>query len=752
MVDVGAEVGADVGISAGRAVDEAAVPRVSHEAGGTAALHLLVENVHCANCIAKVERTLGALDGVVEARLNFSTRRLRVRWREDASDAPTILRTLAASGYPATPYDPAILDAGGRAEEAELLRAMGIAGFAAANVMLLSISVWAGLWSDDMGPATRDLLHWISALIVLPAVAWAGRPFFRSAVQALAARRTNMDVPISLAILLSLAVSVLGTSQGAEHTWFDAAAALLFFLLVGRYLDRRARSRACSAAERLLLLRAAMATVVEPDGRRRPVPAEALRAGQRVAIAAGERIPADGDLVAGITDIDTALVTGESEPRAAMVGERMFAGTVNLSAPVEMVVRGAGEATLLAEIVRLVESAEQGKARYVRLADRAARLYAPLVHLLAAITFIGWFAVGGAPWQTALLYAVAVLIITCPCALGLAVPAVQVVASGRLFARGTLMKSADGLERLAAVDTILFDKTGTLTLGRPRLLNREAVSDDALAAAARLAAVSRHPLSRALRRAAEAEGIAPAAAGDAAEVPGCGVAATLDGIEMRLGRRDWCGVADDAMARDDAISELWLARDGRPPVRFMFSDTLRPDAAATIAELQTRGYAVEMLSGDRPAIAGAMAAELGIAVWRGGATPVDKAARLAELAAAGRHVLMVGDGLNDAPALAAADVSMSPAAAADVSQTAADFVFQGERLAPLIAAIDIARAARRLVFQNFALAIGYNLVAVPFAMAGFVTPLIAALAMSSSSLLVTGNALRLKLMRAGHDR
>ena len=431
------------------------------------------------------------------------------------------------------------------------------------------------------------------------------------------------------------------------------------------------------------------------------------------------------------------------------MGDAVFAGTINLSAPVEMIVRGAGEATLLAEIVRLVESAEQGKARYVRLADRAARLYAPFVHGLAAVTFVGWLAVGAAGWQTALLYAVAVLIITCPCALGLAVPAVQIVASGRLFARGTLMKSADGLERLAVIDTILFDKTGTLTLGRPRLVGSDAAAPDDLAAAARLAAVSRHPLSRALLRAAAAAGIDPVAAPDAVEVAGCGIAATVDGVAMRLGRRDWCGVAGDAAAPDGTVSELWFARTGLPAIRFAFADTLRPDAAATIADLQARGYAVELLSGDRPAIAGAVAAELGIERWQGGATPADKAARLAELAAAGRRVLMVGDGLNDAPALAGAWVSMSPAAAADVSQTAADFVFQGEGLAPLPAAIDIARAARRLVFQNFALAIGYNLVAVPFAMAGFVTPLIAALAMSSSSLIVTGNALRLKLMRAG---
>jgi Cu2+-exporting ATPase len=616
--------------------------------------------------------------------------------------------------------------------------------------MLLSVSVWAGLWSDDMGPATRGLLHWISALIVLPAVAWAGRPFFRSAFRAMSAGRANMDVPISLAIMLSLAVSVVGTAHGAEHAWFDAAATLLFFLLVGRYLDRRARSRACSAAERLLLLRAATATVVDQNGRRRTVPAEALREGLRVAVAAGERIPADGELVSGTSAIDTALVTGESQPRSATIGDKVFAGTVNLAAPVEMIVRGAGEATLLAEIVRLIEAAEQGKARYVRLADRAARLYAPFVHVLAAATFLGWIAAGHG-WQVALLHAVAVLIITCPCALGLAVPAVQVVASGRLFARGVLMKSADGLERLAAADTVVFDKTGTLTLGRPRLVNRAAVTAADLAAAASLATVSRHPLSRALARAAEAEGIAAMAATDAREVPGRGVAVSAGGVELRLGRRDWCGVAETAASGDAGASELWLSRSGAAPVRFCFADSLRPDAGAVIAELRRRGYSIELLSGDRPEIAGAVATALGIADWRGGATPADKAARLAELAAAGRTVLMVGDGLNDAPALAAAQVSMSPAAAADVSQTAADFIFQGDRLAPLVAAVDVARSARRLVLQNFALAIGYNLVAVPFAMAGLVTPLIAALAMSSSSLLVTGNALRLKLARIGGD-
>jgi len=713
-------------------------PYVRRDLDGLNRLALMVEGIHCGGCIRTIEGALGAMPEVREARVNMTTRRLQLAWAGAAERAGDFVRRLGELGYRAVPYDPQRLSGDDARQEKELLRSMAVAGFAAANVMLLSISVWAG-HASGMEQATRDLLHWFSALVALPAIVYAGRPFYRSAIQALSAGRMNMDVPISLAVVLAGGMSLFETIDSGPHAYFDSAVALLFFLLLGRYLDRRARGKARSAAERLLALRGGAVTVLDADGSRRVLPAEQVRPGMRVLVAAGERVAADGRVVAGASELDTSLITGETVPRPGEPGSHVFSGTLNLSAPLTVEVTAVGEDTLLAEIVRLMEAAEQRRAKYVALADRVARLYAPVVHLLALAAFLGWVLLGGLAWQPALLIAVAVLIVTCPCALGLAVPAVQVIASGRLMKRGILLKSGTALERLAEVDTVVFDKTGTLTEGRPEL-HRADVDDDDLRAAARLAGVSRHPLARALCRAAPdvpvAEGVQ--------EEPGCGLVLPTEDGEIRLGKRDWVGV-DDAPPADGP--ELWLRRPGRVPARFAFDDPLRGDAAEVVRRLHDQGKRVLLLSGDRRETVARTAQTLGVEDWAGECTPAEKVARLEDLVAAGRKVLMVGDGLNDAPALAAATVSLSPASAVDISQTAADAVFQGERLGPVLEVLEVARRAGRLVRQNFALSLGYNVVAVPLAVAGFVTPLIAALCMSGSSLAVTGNALRLGARR-----
>lgn len=700
-------------------------------------LDLTVANVHCASCINRIETALLSEPGVVAARVNLSTSRLRMDWRAGAADPRRLMDRVAALGYPVAPFHRPALGREVDADEAELLRCLAASGFAAANIMLLSVAVWAGAFSD-MGAATRDLFHWISALIAMPAVVYAGRPFFRAAFAALKAGSVTMDVPISLGVILASAMSLFETVRGGEHAYFDASVTLLFFLLVGRYLDRRARARVRSTAEHLLALGAATAIVTDASGERRAIPAIDVVAGMVVFVAPGERIPADGVLLKGATEVDVSLVTGETMPKTIEAGEQVFAGTINLSAPAQIGVTAAGPDTLLAEIVRLMEAAEQSRARYVRLADRVARLYSPVVHLTALAAFLGWMVLGGLAWQAALLIAVAVLIITCPCALGLAVPAVQVVASGLLLKRGILMKAADALERLAEVDTIVFDKTGTLTLGRPELLGSPSAED--LAAAAALASGSRHPLSRALRR--SWRGPRPAAEA-VREVPGCGIEGEVDGVPMRLGSRRWCG-ADRPVPEGGEGPELWLARPGRPACRFVFQDALRADAAATVQRLRRLGYGVRILSGDRTAVVAQAASALGIDDWAAEQLPGDKVRALESLAAQGRKVLMVGDGLNDAPALAAGFVSMSPASAADISQTTADLVFQGEGLAPVERALLTACASTRVVRENLAFAILYNAVAVPVAIAGLATPLIAAIAMSASSLVVTLNALCLR--------
>lgn len=709
-------------------------PYIRDEPDGERSLNLLVDGMHCAGCQNRIEKRLRQIPGVVIGRVNLTARRLALRWQPDLVGADAIREAVEALGFRLVPFDPEKLSSAAEATRRSLLRAMAVAGFAAANIMLLSVAVWAGN-AQDMDPTTRDLMHWLSALIAIPAVGYAGRPFFLSAVTALKGRALNMDVPISLAVLLATGVSLVETIRGAPDVYFDSATALLFFLLIGRFLEQSARGRARSAVEHLLALNATAITVLCDDGVRRTLAPEAVGPGMRVFVPVGGRIPVDGCIIDGVSDIDTSLITGESVPTVAAAGSRVYAGAINLSGALTVEVAAAGQDTLLAEIARLLEAAEQRRARYVEVAARIVRIYAPTVHILAAATFLFWILLGGAAWQTALLYAVAVLIVTCPCALALAVPVVQVVAANRLFRQGVLVKSPTALERLAAVDTIVLDKTGTVTLGRPELVRDSTWQESDLAAAAALAASSLHPLARALAAAAPAAVVVDGVE----EVPGYGLRLKTANGEVRLGRGGWAGGAPSA----STALELWFSRPGHAAIRFEMTDALRPDAVETIRLCFERGYAVELLSGDRASAVAPVARALGIARWQADCTPADKIARLDALAVEGRKVCMVGDGLNDAPALAAAAASISPSTAADISQTAADVVFQGERLAPILEAIRVARSANRLVRQNFGLAFGYNCITIPIAMAGLVTPLIAAIAMSTSSLVVIGNALRL---------
>jgi len=700
---------------------------------------LIVENMTCGSCLAKVERALRQVDGVSSVRANLSARRVSVGLTGGGATSRQLVDALAAAGYQAAGIAQAPPDAAARRER-ELLKRIGVAGFAAANIMLLSVSVWAGMTSD-MSRASAGAFHWLSALVALPAVAYAGQPFFQSAAAAIRARRLNMDVPVSVAICLATAMSLFQTARGGEQVYFDAAVTLLFFLLIGRFLDQRVRVKAAGAAQNLLALKAAWANVLQPDGSLVETPGRELAAGQRILVAAGDRIAADGVIRKGRSSIDESLISGESAPNPHGAGDAVYCGTLNLTGPLEIEVTAASGNTLLDEIGRLMDAAEQGKGRFVRLADRAARIYAPLVHGLGLATFLGWLA-AGATWEAALTAAIAVLIITCPCALALAVPVVQVAAAGRLFAKGMILKAADGLERLAEVDTIVLDKTGTLTTGLPELEHPELIEPAALRAAASLAAASRHPYARGLvRAAAQALGPVTVAMG-AEEHSGAGMSLTRGAITERLGSAEFAGAGHPVAGHG-----LWFTDGKGHTTGFAFSEKLRPGAAETAGQLTRAGYHVELLSGDRPERVARIAAEAGIAEFRGGRNPVAKLARLAELKAQGRRVLMVGDGLNDAPALAAGHASLSPAAAADISQNAADVIWQGASLEPLAELLGVARASRGMALENFAIALAYNAVSVPLAMLGHVTPLVAAIAMSTSSIAVTLNALRLRSRR-----
>ena len=709
------------------AVDLPAVDFAVHatKAGdGEHEVDLLVTGLTCGACVWVVEQVMAAEPDVLRARVSLSARRLSLRWRGPASRADVLAGLVAGLGFRVVPWSPACLRASEDAEGRVLLRALGIAAFGAVNVMLISIAVWAGA---GMGDATRGLLHWLAAGIALPVVAVAGLPFYRSAWGAVRAGRANMDMAVSLAVLLTTAMSLSEAIRNGPYTWFDSATSLLALLLAGRVLDRNARGRTRRALAGLLALQQGDVQVLLPDGVR-TMPAEAVQPGMRVLVASGERLLLDGTLDTGTALLDTAATTGESLPRPFAAGEDLPASAINLGAPFTMTVRCSAKDGSLAHMARLMQQAEQARSRFTAVADGAARFYVPAVHAAAAGTFMLWTLALDAPWQVALVHAVSVLIITCPCGLAIAVPAVQVVTVGALFRRGVLVGSGTALERLAGVDMVVLDKTGTLTEGRPDLLP-DAWRPGALQAAASLACASRHPLARALVRACPG---APAAEG-VQEVPGQGL--QRDG--ERLGNAAFCGVP----ANPDAGTTLWYTAPGQSPTAFRFTDRLRPDAAASVAAFRKLGLDVELLSGDTPTAVAAAAGQAGISQWQAAATPADKAAGIADLLRRGRP-LMVGDGINDAGALALAHASATLADATGLAQAVSDIVVQGTQLSALPDAILAARRAMRLSRQNIALSVAYNVIAVPAAVLGLVTPVLAALVMASSSLVVILNALR----------
>ena len=703
---------------------------------GTAHMDLAVEGIGCAGCIRKIEGGMKRLPGVVEARLNFTNRRLAVDWHEEELAAVDVIAALEDIGYHAHPFQPERAEADEARHMRWLTKCLAVAGFAAMNIMLLSVSVWSG---SDMPQETRDFFHWLSALIALPAAAYAGQPFYQSAWRALRARQLNMDVPISLGVVTALGMSLVETASHAHHAYFDSATMLLFFLLCGRALDHAMRRKTRAIAGNLAALKAEFAHRLE-DGEVVRVPAAALDSGDWLLVRPGDRVPADGVVLSGASEIDESLVTGETARRAVTAGAVIHAGSVNFFGTLTVRVTAVGNGTLIDEVERLLEKAVTAKSRYVRLADRAARLYAPVVHATAALTFVGWLVIG-ASVHDAIVTAIAVLIITCPCALALAIPAVQVVASGALFRAGVILNSGDAIERLAEIDTVIFDKTGTLTLPEPRVDNATTIAPNLLECAARLALSSRHPLATAVAHKARQR----SPYDGAIEEAGQGVRAMIDGAEARLGSAAFCGLAEHDRA-EPGTSTIAFSHGGRTAI-LRVHQTFRPDAVEAIATLRERGLDLVILSGDRPHAVAPIAARLGITDWRGALKPAEKIAAIEALKAQGRRVLMVGDGLNDAPALAAAHVSLSPITAADITQAHADAVFLGERLAPVRDAIALACRARRLMQQNLWLAVIYNTVAVPVAVLGFATPLIAAAAMSGSSVLVTLNALRARLPR-----
>ncbi|MFD0917009.1 heavy metal translocating P-type ATPase [Pseudahrensia aquimaris] len=696
----------------------------------------IVPEMHCVACISKIEKSLAKLPQVEQARANLSNRRVSIVWNPDRGDALALDQTLDGLGFDHTLYsgdepENDTVSAKGR----QLLMSLAVAGFASANIMLLSVSVWSGADAE-----TAKLFHLISGMIAVPAVAYAGRPFFSSALKALSAGRLNMDVPISLAVLLALLMGLYESLGDGQEAYFDACVMLLFFLLIGRYLDHMMRERARGSVESLAKLTARGGVVVGNDGELSYLPQSALQPGQRLRIMPGERFPVDGTIVEGATDIDRSLVTGESDGCLASVGETIEAGVLNLTRPIDIIATSDASNSFLAEMMQMMEAAQNGRGRYVRVAERMATIYAPAVHLLALVTFVGWLVATGGDWKASLYCAIAVLIITCPCALGLAVPVVHVIGAGRLLKEGIFMRDGSAFERMAEIDRVAFDKTGTLTLGTPCLTKATDVTKNDGKIIAALAARSSHPVANALcvhfsdQQTVELD--------DIEEIAGFGLQAHIDGKTVRLGRPEWVVEISQGDSIDETATSAFCI-EGEAPALFYLTDKIRSGARETVDALKAHNLSVEILSGDRAANVAPVAAQLGIPDYQAQLTPKGKLDHLAGLSSRGNKVLMLGDGLNDAPSLAAAHVSMAPASASEIGRLASDFVFLRKDLSAVPFAHTVSLKTRRLIQQNFGIALAYNCISVPLAMAGHVTPLIAAIAMSASSIVVVANSMRL---------
>ncbi|CAG0973112.1 H+-transporting ATPase [Burkholderiales bacterium] len=739
---------ADAPVAWNAAADAAGLVRTLD--GGRREASLLLDGLTCGACVWLVESWLAREPGVVEAGVNFATRRARVVWREGETTLDRLIAAIASIGYRAHPYDPARREALARTERRTLLVRTGIALLAMMQVMMFSVPGY--LSGDGIAPEHQRLLDWASLVMTIPVVAWSARPFFAGAWRDLARRRLGMDVPVALGLGAAFAASAWSTLGAGGPVYYDSVTMFVALLLCARYVELAMRQRAGEAIERAAraLPAAAERYLAWPDARVATVDAAALSAGDVVLVRAGATIPADGTIVDGSALVEEAMLTGESWPHARAAGDRVLAGAVTRDRPLVVRVTAAGDATELAAVLRMVDRAATARPRVARLADRAAAVFVSALLALAAATALAWLAIDA---SRVLPVTFALLVVSCPCALSLATPSALAIAAGAIGRRGVVFSRPDALEALARVTHVVFDKTGTLTEGRVRLVSMRAFGsvrrDDALAIAAALEARSEHPVARAI--VAAHAGNAPGAA-DLSPTPGAGVAGTVAGRHFRLGRIDY--VAEIA-GRPPAGLDEFVRESGRQAgvvalgdergfvAAFALGDDLRAGAREAVARLHALGVSTSVLSGDREAAAAAAADAAGIPDARGNLSPEAKRATIAALQRGGAVVAMVGDGINDAPSLAQAQVSVSLAGATPIAQWSSDVVVLAGGLERIADALMHSRRTMSVVRQNLGWATVYNAIAIPAAATGWVTPLVAAVGMSVSSLVVVANAARL---------
>jgi Cu2+-exporting ATPase len=701
---------------------------------------LILDRIRCAACLWLNERTLRGLPGVLRADINYATQRAQVSWDPARLRLSAIIGAIRAVGYDAFPWDPQRQVAFDRAARRTALWQLFVAGFGAMQVMMYAFPAYVDEGAGTLTREAETLMRWASLLLTTPVILFSCGPFFAGAWRELKNLRPGMDTPIALGIGAGFAASAWATVTGEGEVYFDSIAMLVFLLLGARYLELAARQKAARSLDRLARWSPDVAFRIE-EASTKQVQVHELVAGDRVLVPAGDRVPADGVVLRGISTVDESLLTGESLPLAKAEGAPLIAGSVNLEQALEMRVERAGAETRVAAIARLVERASASRPRLVAAADRIAHGLTWLVLAVAAAAGLS----SGNGW-----IAIAVLVATCPCALALAAPVALTRAAGDLLSRGVVLTRASALETLAKATDIVLDKTGTLTLGQFRIVRAALLGSagdaECRSLAAALEAGSRHPLARAF------DAAAPASAADIRNFPGQGIEGRVGGRRVRIGTLSFSGElagVPHPAAAESSHTMVYLADERGWLAAFALEDELRPDAVAMVAALRGAGLRVHLLSGDHPAVVAAVAARLGIELATGGALPQDKFDYVARLQREGRVVAMAGDGLNDTPVLARADVSFAMGSGADAAQCSADFVLLGNSLDEMQRAFGLSRRAMRIVRQNFAWALAYNAVALPLAAAGWIGPWEAAVGMAASSFIVVLNALRVRGAVAG---
>ena len=694
--------------------------------------------MYCAACSWLIETTLSKVTGISAADVNPVTHRVRVRWNPDDVGLGGILAALADLGYDPQPLAPESAAQPEIAEQRAALKRLLVASLGMMQVMMFAVGLYAGDF-QGMEENMRRFLRIVSFVVTTPVVFYAARPFFAGAWRGIVSRMPGMDLPVSIAIAAAYLGSTYATVTGGPATWFDSVVMFIFFLTLGRFLEMRARHRSIDRSTALSTVLPNTVTRIEGGGQQ-TVPAKQMLIGDLLLVRPGESIPADGVLVDGVTTVDEALLTGEAKPRSKAVGDRVVAGSINLDGMMQMRVEQTGSDTTLGTISRMSERARYARPAFVQLADRIASYIVIAILLIAVIVGGVWYI--AAP-DRAFVITLSVLVVTCPCALALATPAAFAAAGARLSELHLLVTNGNAIEALARATRVLFDKTGTLTVGAPAIVSTE-VFDDSLDEtqcsylAAALETVSTHPIANAFVVADNNH-----VATEQRVVVGDGVAGTIDGRRWRLGRFDFVVNESTESSRDQDSTSVYLGTSERIVARFDLEDAIRPNATETLQQLTNLGLTLALVSGDNAKPVRRVAASLGIADYHSGCTPENKLQVIRAAQQSGDVVIMVGDGINDAPVLAGADTSIAPAHGALLAQTSADVVLLGDSLQPVATAVLLARQTMKIVKQNLAWAIVYNATALPLAALGYVPPWAAAIGMSASSLIVVLNALRL---------